>query len=63
MSNTLANFEIRKDFRIVRNIAIQSAMIPIKAKNGDFKPKNRIDQSMFRPNWTINQSMAVLTPG
>jgi len=63
MSNTPANFETRKDFRIVRNIAIQRTMISIKAKNGDFKPKNRIDQSMFRPSWTANQNMAVFTPG
>ena len=45
------------------NIAIQRTIISIKAKNGDFKPKKRIDQSMFRTNWTANQHMAVFTPG
>jgi len=63
MSNTPDNFETRKDFRIVMNIAIQRTIISIKAKNGDFKPKKRIDQSMFRTNWTANQHMAVFTPG
>ena len=36
---------------MVNKIAIHKKTISVKAKSGDFKPKNNIDQRIFKINW------------
>lgn len=45
-----ASLFISKNFHIIKNIAIQKTIIITKPKNGDFKPKKIIDQSVFKNN-------------
>ncbi len=44
---------------IVIKIATHSTIISIKAANGDFNPKNKIDHKVFNPSWIPKKVMAV----
>lgn len=59
MSKTAAILETLKEYTMVNKMAAQRTIISTKAKSGDFKPKNIMDQRTLRASWTIKKIKAI----